>query len=418
MSVLSFPLAALCLGAAYGKGAEVLAGIGCLVAIMSMIRDGVPSWHRATIAVATVFAVYFLFFTLHDTFFTRDILASVAEMRVNLPILFSVTLCLHAAREADWLNAEAIGRVVTWSTLAICLLSAILYLYVTHHSNLPHILDETVADGRFRFHARNALMFASQLTGLSFLSLLGHARRSRMDRHLAEIACVLGTLVVLLLAQARGATLTALLLAVVALWYVRPSLEFPRLKLALGVMAVVSATLWLSLEPGAGRNIITRFGSAVGMAGGVSAVDGSTSQRLAMYEAGWHAFLEQPLTGYGYSRRFEAATAFFPPGLDLSYTHLHNDYLTHLVAAGIPGILVFLAYVCLPLAVLVLTGRPSRDLKYMAFTGTLLMGGIASTTAILGHDIHTTYFSMLIIMTLTVALGEDRKGQDHEVPLS
>ncbi len=414
---VSFPLIALCTGAVYGKGAEVIAGIGCLLAIISMIRDGMPSQSRAATWVFTVFAGYFLFFAIHDSFFTGQPLASFKEMRVNLPILLSAIVCLHAAREAEWLDAVRIGKAATWATIIISLVSIPLYLYVKHHPGLPQVLNEVVDGGRFRFHARNALMFASQLTGLSFLSLLGHGQRSRFDRHLSEIACALGTLVVLVLAQARGATMTGLVMAMVAVWYIRPSIGSLRTKVALAVVAIMTAGFWFATGPGAGRAAIGRFTSMINQASETGAADASINQRVEMYSAGWRAFLEHPVSGYGYSQRFEAAVPYFPPGLNLHYTHLHNDYITHMVAAGIPGLLVFLAYLTLPLAILSLTKRRSRDLKYMAMTGTILMAGIAATTAILGHDVHSTYFSMFIILTLTVALGDERKGQAGAVSL-
>lgn len=415
---LSFPLLALCMGAAYGKGAEVVAGIGCLSALATMARRGVPPRHPAATWVLAVFAGYFLFFAVHDSFFTGRPLASVLEMRTNLPILLSTILCLHAAREAEWLDTVAIGRAATWATLAICVLSVLLHLYVTSHPGLPDILSGVVEDGRFRFHARNALMFASQLTGLSFLSLLGHGRRSRLDRSMAELACVLGALVVLFLAQGRGATITGLAMAVAAFWYIRPSVDLARTKIVFTLLAAAGAAMASKNVLGSGRAAIDRFGAMIGQASQAGIADSSIDQRLTMYRAGWRAFLEHPLTGYGYSRRFEAAEAFFPPGVNLHYTHLHNDYITHMVAAGIPGLLVFLAYLTLPLAILFLARRRSRDLEYTAAIGTILMAGIAATTAILGHDVHATYFSMFIVMTLTVAIREDAREEDRALPVS
>lgn len=415
---MSFPLLALCVGAAYGKGAEIVAGIGCLLALAGMVRDGVAPRHRATAWVISVFTGYFVFFAVHDGFFTGDPWASVLEMRTNLPILLSSILCLYAAREAAWLDAVAIGRAATLATLSICAVSIPLYFYVVSHPGLPDILSDVVADGRFRFHARNALMFASQLTGLSFLSLLGHGRRSRFDRNMAELACVLGALVVMFLAQARGATMTGLIMALAAIWYIRPSLEWLRTKIALLFVAAASALLALESGLVKGQAAMDRFGSMVDMFSDAGVADGSTNQRLIMYRAGWQAFLDHPLTGYGYSRRFEAAEAYFPPGMNLHYMHLHNDYITHMVAAGIPGLLVFLAYLTLPLAILFIARRRSRDIRYMGMIGTILMAGIAATTAILGHDVHSTYFSMFVVVTLTVAIREDGREEDRALPVS
>lgn len=67
--------------------------------------------------------------------------------------------------------------------------------------------------------------------------------------------------------------------------------------------------------------------------------DSSFYQRAQMWQAGWHAFQGQPLWGYGIQNRFTAAD------LSFSYTHLHNSLITHLVAGGITGALLYLSIV-------------------------------------------------------------------------
>ena len=64
-------------------------------------------------------------------------------------------------------------------------------------------------------------------------------------------------------------------------------------------------------------------------------LDTSFEQRAIMWQAGWNAFLEQPLWGYGIQNRFTATD------LPFSYTHLHNSLLTHLVAGGLAGALLY-----------------------------------------------------------------------------
>ena len=64
-------------------------------------------------------------------------------------------------------------------------------------------------------------------------------------------------------------------------------------------------------------------------------LDTSFEQRAIMWQAGWNAFLEQPIWGFGIQNRF---TATDPP---FSYTHLHNSLLTHLVAGGLAGAFLY-----------------------------------------------------------------------------
>ena len=68
-------------------------------------------------------------------------------------------------------------------------------------------------------------------------------------------------------------------------------------------------------------------------------LDNSFEQRAIMWQAGWTAFLEQPIWGYGIQNRFSATD------LPFSYTHLHNSLLTHLVAGGLAGAFLYAALI-------------------------------------------------------------------------
>ncbi len=76
--------------------------------------------------------------------------------------------------------------------------------------------------------------------------------------------------------------------------------------------------------------------------------DGSTlGPRIKMWAAGVQAFFERPIVGHGFSNviseaaRFEGDTG----GLPLSmFNHLHNDYITHMVAYGAMGLVFLIAF--------------------------------------------------------------------------
>lgn len=70
--------------------------------------------------------------------------------------------------------------------------------------------------------------------------------------------------------------------------------------------------------------------------------------RIELAISGWRAFLERPILGYGLDEKMAAAFAHGTPGgPDVTIrSHLHNDYVTHLVSYGIFGGL-FLALFCL-----------------------------------------------------------------------
>jgi O-antigen ligase len=85
----------------------------------------------------------------------------------------------------------------------------------------------------------------------------------------------------------------------------------------------------------------------------------SFGHRAILAEAGWHAFLEGPLLGYGFVEHKDAAMAYVDPaGPSVAHlTHLHNDYVTHLVAYGYVGGAFLVAF----FATLVWIGRNAAD---------------------------------------------------------
>jgi O-antigen ligase len=78
----------------------------------------------------------------------------------------------------------------------------------------------------------------------------------------------------------------------------------------------------------------------------------SVAARLEMYRAGIKAFLDAPVIGYGYRNANEVASRYLTgeASRDIRYySHLHNEYLTNAVNAGIVGLVMLLILFFLPL---------------------------------------------------------------------
>lgn len=90
----------------------------------------------------------------------------------------------------------------------------------------------------------------------------------------------------------------------------------------------------------------------------------SLSSRAELWRGGIAAGLERPLMGHGITERTAATfRALGPDSPAIGHGHLHNDYVTHFVAFGLPG-LVFLALVFLKIARL---ATAARDLSMRHF---------------------------------------------------
>lgn len=134
----------------------------------------------------------------------------------------------------------------------------------------------------------------------------------------------------------------------------------------------------------------------------------SISARLALYRAGLSAFAERPLIGHGRQNLMLAAAAHDPDqGAQFPFTHLHNGYLTDLVASGVPGLVTLLAVFLVPLYVLrnappvVFGGLFCAVLSYMLY-------GVSNL--LFYHDVSTLYYLSLVTAFCVLARLPGRGG--------
>ncbi|WP_419914360.1 O-antigen ligase family protein [Hoeflea sp.] len=134
----------------------------------------------------------------------------------------------------------------------------------------------------------------------------------------------------------------------------------------------------------------------------------SISVRLLLYRAGWRAFMERPLTGYGRQDVIHAAEAMDPQNEEkFTFSHLHNGYLTDLVASGVLGLLSLLAVLFVPLFVL----RNARPLVFGGVFCVVISYSLYGLTNLLFyHDVSTLYFLSLITAFCTLSRLPDMEG--------
>ncbi|MCR9135660.1 MAG: O-antigen ligase family protein [Alphaproteobacteria bacterium] len=148
--------------------------------------------------------------------------------------------------------------------------------------------------------------------------------------------------------------------------------------------------------------IVERVSNPVG--GGVA--ESSILTRLVLYEGGLRAFLDNPLTGHGRqnvlaavkAQSDEVAERFF------GYTHLHNGYLTDLVASGVLGLLSLIAVLAMPLIVFWNT----RPLVFGSVLCLVLAYGFYGMTNLLFyHDVATLLFlGVVVVCNALAGVGE------------
>jgi O-antigen ligase len=208
----------------------------------------------------------------------------------------------------------------------------------------------------------------------------------------AEIATVF-------VSQSRGPLIAVpplVLLTAVFLWWVRF-----RNWVFVAVSGVLAASL-VAVAFAFGSERLTQLPHLLMTFLGVEGErDISTEVRLAMYEAGWQAFLQSPWIGHGWANLMEATLPHVNPKfLDIVATHkqLHNDIIDFAVAGGAAGIAVYLIIIGTPLIAAL---RSVRDrywhARLYAASGITIVyacGGL--TDLMFGHEFHTALYVFLV----------------------
>ena len=130
----------------------------------------------------------------------------------------------------------------------------------------------------------------------------------------------------------------------------------------------------------------------------------STMQRLIMYQTGIQGFLDHPIFGVGLHQRFGVTLNYHPtpPPSSFWFSHLHNSFLTHAVAGGLPGAALSMAVTLLPSFIL-------RKTPLMRF-GNMLSGvliGVGLTEVLLLNDLKMTIALSAIALSLALRNGCD-----------
>lgn len=206
------------------------------------------------------------------------------------------------------------------------------------------------------------------------------------------VAGALAAIIVMLTSGSRGPLLSfgaVTLLYAVIMGYRHFGLKrmLGRLLLLLVVLAGI-ITLFSRFDP----YFSNRFDMAVErLSNPVGGGGRSIATRLVLYEGGIRAFLDNPLTGHGRQNVLAAARAHSDGASErfFRYTHLHNGYLTDLVASGVLGLLSLVAVLVIPLIVF-WTARPLVFGSVLCLV--LAYGFYGMTNLLFYHDVVTLLY--------------------------
>jgi O-antigen ligase len=124
-------------------------------------------------------------------------------------------------------------------------------------------------------------------------------------------------------------------------------------------------------------------------------LDPATTQRIAMWHVGWHAFLRSPLIGFGWAHLSDAAKPYV-------LSMYHNDFFNSAVAAGIVGIVAWLATMLAPIVGVLAMPRDrfAGTRLYCALLLSLSFFIFGLTDMTFGYDLPTTLHAFLTAIVL------------------
>lgn len=274
-----------------------------------------------------------------------------------------------------------------------------------------------LGDARVEGASVNALLYALLCITAGSLSVLNVQGDGKPERIVAWAGLLLGTAGVLM-SFSRGIWL------MLPVMYLLVAVYFARLRtlsigqVVIALLVVMNLMVALTLTPYGAREMQDRIVDPLQQARAGVIEDTSIHHRLDLLETGWQAFLNRPLIGHGMQNTVAAADDTSPAVLGRqthhTYTHLHNDYLTHAVGGGAPLAVMFAMMLMLPLWLAV---RAPRDRIYQTrlyFAAILSVGyaGAALTNLVFRHDLPQTFF-MCGVIFVAISVAQSENGVDR-----
>lgn len=370
----------------------VMVGLGLVLWLVLLFRGRLPETYAAMPAklmLAAFLALGVLFAISMQA--PRDVLFVFNFIAL---LLFGPLLALFSRTASD---RSRVGIVVMAAIGVVLTLAMVVYMQAS-------------GDPRPRGFNVGPIVMSNAALALAVVATSGaFALRNRWSLTLPLVLAA--AVAVALVTLSRGpliGVLPLLLLTAVMLWRVR--LKSHWVYAAIGVVAImVAAITAMALAGDRISGLPPRLASL--LTGGTTD-DFTTNVRLALYRAGWQAFLDAPVFGHGWARLMSAALPYVDP-LYLEHAkalpQLHNDVVNFAVAGGIVGVAVYLLIVFTPVVAALRAPRDAyRAARVYGTAGLTIVyacGGL--TDLMFGHEFHTALFVVLNALILGVYRERD-----------
>ena len=339
----------------------LVAGFALLLPRLLGNRFGLPA--RYVLAVAVIFATGII-----GSFVSSTPASSLVALFFWIGTMFGLPVAIHL-----WRPDNRTVQVLVWSFVAGHMVSTFYGLAAGR-----------IGDGRLYGLTNHPNYFAE--SGVIAFGLLLHLLAT--SRHKVIIwAAFAVTLYSVYASGSRAGTLALAAIVACIPFVERSAMKAYALALMAAGGAVVLATQWSRLASG---------DSSLGRLTGGGSAAGSDIERTRGLHAGWHLFLQHPLTGSGL-----IAENLFT---------VHNNYLESAIAIGIFGTIAFLV-VLYTLGKPLLGLHPSRRLCYTV-VGYAVFG--ATTPGL--YD-RTYWVAMSLSIIVVAATWAESRPPGNDVPV-
>ncbi len=221
----------------------------------------------------------------------------------------------------------------------------------------------------------NANIFGDIAVVMLFLSVIQVFSEKPKEQIITFVAIIAGIAAVFL-SGSRGSWLSFIILSIVFIILIyKPFLSGHKkrqLFLALFFSVLFS---FIGTQTDAGKKITDAIVNIQSWDNGDQAYT-SSGVRMEMWESSLEAAKQSPWFGYGYRNSNIEVSKYVDSHNQTiaAFTHLHNEYLTNLVAGGVFGLLSMLALIFVPLIIFVKNIKNKETYSY-ALMGVLLCTG-------------------------------------------
>ena len=234
------------------------------------------------------------------------------------------------------------------------------------------LLGETRPSG-----VMNANIFSDIAVAMLFLSVVQVFNEKPKEQIITLIA-VLAGLVAIVLSGSRGSWVSFLILSLCYMYFIyKPLLKGNKKRQLFIISFFVILFALVGSQSNVSSKVETAFVNIQKWDNG-SHEFSSSGVRMEMWRAGLVSLKESPWFGYGYRNANSVASEYAAHNQEMiaKFTHLHNEYITNLVSAGIVGLLALLALLLIPLKIFLSSLKQDENYFYSLMGVMLSIGYI------------------------------------------